>query len=310
MSLPAYLLSGEAFLADEALARVRAEADTDPLSELSFDAGSDVAEITGALTTPSLLGGRRLVVIRDADSLKKAHIDALLSYLEDPSPDSVLVIIASGRTKLDQTIRKMGGGIALEAPKGRRLVGWLRTRAKEHSLKLDERAAWALIDSVGGELRDLEVALDQLTTGLGAGVTVGAQDIRRAFPRVAEERIYVFTDAVGERKLPLAMSSLRRLLEQGDDPLMLFGALSAHVRRMLRARRFADQSAAAVGDAMGLPGWRAERLQRQARSFREEELVAAVATLADTDVEMKGGDLPPEAALERAVLWIVSGTRH
>jgi DNA polymerase-3 subunit delta len=289
---------------------VRTEAGTDPLSELSFDATSDVAEITGALRTPSLLGGRRLVVVRDADSLKKAHIDALASYLEDPSPDSVLVVIAAGRTKLDQTIRKMGGGIALEAPKGRRLVGWLRARAKEHSLKLDERAAWALIDSVGGELRDLGTALDQLTTGLGTGATVGVQDVRRAFPRVADERIYVFTDAVGERRLPLAMSSLRKLLEQGDDPLMLFGALSAHVRRMLRARRLADQSAAAVGDAMGRPGWRAERLQRQARSFREEELVAAVTTLADTDVEMKGGDLPPEAALERAVLRIVSGTRH
>jgi DNA polymerase-3 subunit delta len=310
MSLPAYLLTGEAFLADEALEGVRAEAGTDPLSELSFDPGAEAAEILEALTTSSLLGGRRLVVVRDADGLKKEQADAILAYLENPSPDSVLVVIASARTKLDQAIRKMGGAIALEAPKGRRLVGWLRARAKEHSLKLDERAAWALIDSVGNELRDLETALEQLMTGLGPGSAVGVQDVRRAFARVADERIYVFTDAVGERKLPVALSSLRKLFDQGDDPLMLFGALSAHVRRMLRARRFADQSAAAVGDAMGLPGWRAERLQKQARSYQEEELVRAVTTLAETDVEMKGGDLPPEAALERAVLWIVSGAER
>jgi len=302
-----YLLSGEAFLADEALDRVRAEAGTDPLSELSFGPEAEPAEVIEALTTSSLLGGRRLVILRGADSLKKAQADALLAYLEDPSPDSVLVVIAEGRTKLDQVIRKMGGGIALEAPKGRRLAGWLRTRAKEHSLKLDERAAWALIDSVGNELRDLETALEQLHTGMGPGATVGAQDVRRALPRQSDERIYVFTDAVGERKLPVAMTSLRRLLDQGDDPLMLFGALSAHVRRMLRIRRLADKSAAAVGEATGLPGWRAERLQRQARTYKEEELVSAVATLAETDVEMKGGDLPPEAALERAVLQIVSG---
>ncbi|HEV3472182.1 MAG TPA: hypothetical protein VG408_03120, partial [Actinomycetota bacterium] len=97
-------------------------------------------------------------------------------------------------------------------------------------------------------------------------------------------------------------------LEQGDDPLMLFGALSAHVRRMLRARRAADQSAAKVGDLMGLPGWRAERLQRQARAYKEEELVGAVSTLARTDVEMKGGDLPPEVALEAAVIAIVGAS--
>ncbi|HEX2195863.1 MAG TPA: hypothetical protein VHJ76_02965 [Actinomycetota bacterium] len=56
-----------------------------------------------------------------------------------------------------------------------------------------------------------------------------------------------------------------------------------------------------------MPSWRAERLQRQCRSYREEELVRALHVLAATDVEMKGGDLPPEAALERAVVQIVTG---
>jgi DNA polymerase III delta subunit len=103
------------------------------------------------------------------------------------------------------------------------------------------------------------------------------------------------------------MGSLRRLLEQGDEPLVLFGSLVAHVRRLLRARRYADQSAAAVGEALGLPSWRAERLQKQARSYREDELVDAIGILAAADVEIKGGDLPPEVALEKAVVQIVSG---
>jgi DNA polymerase III delta subunit len=103
------------------------------------------------------------------------------------------------------------------------------------------------------------------------------------------------------------MSTLRRLLDQGDEPLVLFGSLNAHIKRMLRARRFAERGPQAVGDALGLPGWRAERLTKQSRSYKEDELIAAVATLAQTDVEMKGGDLPPAAALERAVIRIVSG---
>ncbi|MDQ3963073.1 MAG: DNA polymerase III subunit delta [Actinomycetota bacterium] len=305
MTAPAYLLQGEDFLADEALQRIRAEVASDPLSEMTFDAAAEAAEIVTALQTSSLLGGRRMVVVRGADGLKKEHADALLAYLEEPSPDSVLVLIAAGKTKLDAALRKAGGSITLEAPKGRRLAGWVRERARSHGLKLDDRAAWALLDTVGSELRDIEAALSQLATSLGSESRIGPTEIRRVFPRLADERIYVFTDAVGERRLSSAMTALRRLLEQGDDPLMLFGALSAHVRRMLRARRVADQSASAVGNLMGLPGWRAERLQRQARAYKEEELVGAVATLARTDVEMKGGDLPPEAALEAAVVAIV-----
>lgn len=309
MSTQAYLLSGEAFLAEEAIDKIRAEHSTDQLSELSFDATSEIAEILGALQTSSLLGGKRLVIVRDAQDLKKDAAEQLAGYLEDPSPDSVLVMTAEGRSKLDAAMKLHGAVVGLEIPKGRKLAGWVRERATAHKIKVDDRGAWTLIDTVGTELRDLEGALSQLATSLGTGAKIGATEVRRAFPRLADERIWAFTDAVGDRKLPAAMTTLRRLLDQGDEPLVLFGSLNAHVRRMLRARRYADRGAQAVGDALGLPGWRAERLQRQARSYREEELIAAVATLAETDVEMKGGDLPPEAALERAVVRIVGGNR-
>jgi DNA polymerase-3 subunit delta len=307
MSRSVYLLTGETFLAEEAVDRIRAEAATDPLSEASFGPDTPAAEILGALDTPSLLGGRRLVVVRDANDLGKEAVDALERYLEAPSDSAVLVLVAPGRTKLDAVVKSAGTVVALDAPKGRRLVGWIRERGREHGLRVDDRAAWALTDSVGTELRDLDAALVQLSTALGNGAAVGAAQVRKAFPRLADERVFAFQDAVGERRMPAAMTALRRLLEQGDEPLMVFGALSSQVRRMLRARRFADQSAKAVGDALGLPSWRAERLQRQCRSYREEELVAALNVLARTDVEMKGGDLPPEAALERAVVQIVSG---
>jgi DNA polymerase III subunit delta len=305
VSAQTYLLVGASFLAEEGIDKIRAEHQTDQLSELSFDASSPIAEIIGALQTSSLLGGKRMVVVREAEGLKKDQIDGLTAYLEAPSPDSVLVLVAEGRTKLDAAVRARGAIVALDTPKGRKLAAWVRQRAAEHKLKLDERGGWALLDAVGTELRDLDAALAQLSTGLGPGAKVGAAEVHSAFPRVADERVYAFTDAVGDRKLSVAMTTLRRLLDQGDEPLVLFGSLNAHVKRMLRARRYTDRGAKAVGDALGLPGWRAERLHRQARSYREEELVGALATLAETDVEMKGGDLPPEAALERAVVRIV-----
>lgn len=307
-SYPVYLLSGEEFLVEEALQQVRAETSADPLNEVSFGPHAPVPEILNALETPSLLGGRRLVVVRDAADLLKEAVDALTRYVESPAPDSVLVLIAQGRTKLDAVVSRAGARVALDAPKGRRLVSWIRRQAGSHNLKIDDRAAWALIDSVGSELRDLDASLAQLSSALGAGGQVSAADVARAFPRLADQRIYVLTDAVGDRRLPLAMTNLRRLLEQGEDPLVLLGALAGQLRRMVRARRYAEAGTGAVADALGLPSWRAERLAKQARGYRESELVAAVRALAEADVEIKGGDLPPEAALERAVIKIVEKT--
>jgi DNA polymerase III subunit delta len=303
---PVYLLSGQELLVSEALDKVRADSGADPLSEAAFDSAVAPHELLNALETPSLLGGRRLVVVHGAEGLSKDQIGVVTRYLESPSASSVLVLVAGGRTKLDSAVKKAGALITLEVPRGRRLVGWLRERARTHNLKLDDRAGWAMVDTVGTELRDLDGALAQLSSAFGPGARVGVAEVKKMFARLADERIYVFTDAVGDRRLPIAMATLRRLLEQGEEPLVLFGALTAHVRRMLRVRRHADRGPAAVSDAIGLPNWRAERLARQARLYDEAELVGAMRTLAETDVEMKGGDIPPEAALEGAVVRIVT----
>ena len=309
MTSAVYLLTGESFLADEALEKIRGEAQTDPLSEVVLGPDAAPSQILEVLGTPTLLGGRRLVVVNDAHELKKDARDELERYIEDPAPSAVLVLVASGRTPLTKVVEKTGAVVTLDVPRGRKLVSWLRERARIRGLKLDERGAWAAIDAIGAELRDLDAALDQLLAALGPSAVVGAAEVRRAFPRLADERIFAFTDAVGERRLPVAMTTLRRLLEQEDAPLMVFGALASHVRRLVVARSYADAGARAVGDALGLPEWRAKRLHQQARSYRQEELTDAMQVLAETDLEMKGGDLSPELALERAVIKIEEGRR-
>ena len=305
MTPPIYLLTGETFLADEALDKIRAEVDADPLGEVGFDAGVGAAELVEALETPNLLGGTRLVTVRNANELKKDVREAIEAYLENPSESSVLVLVASGRSPLAKSVERAGAVVTLEAPRGRRLVSWLRERARARGIRLEDRGAWALVDAAGTELRDLDNALAQLTSAAGDGV-VGAAEVRRAFPRLADERIYAFTDAVGERRLDVAMTALRRLLDQADAPLVVFGALVAHTRRLLLARSVAEGGTRAVADVLGLPEWRAKRVHAQARTYRQEELTAALEVLARTDVEMKGGDLSPEIALERAVIEIVS----
>jgi DNA polymerase III subunit delta len=307
VSQAVYLLVGDEFLADEALDKVRAEAGTDPLSEISFDAGAAPAEIVGALETASLLGGRRLVVIHRAQELKKDQVKALESYLDSPSPASVLDLVASGRSALAEAVKRSGAVVALTPPRGRALVGWLRERGRGRDLRLDERGGWALVDSVGNELRDLDGALEQLSTALGRGAVVGAEEVRHAFPRLTDERIYALTDAVGDRKLPDAMNALRRLLDQGEEPLVIMGALAAHVRRMIIALKHADGGPRAVASALGLPAWRAGRLHRQARSYREEEMMTALSVLAATDLDIKAGELLPEIALEKAVIVMIGG---
>lgn len=307
MTANVYLIAGVDLLVDEAVEKLREQLQSDALSESLFDADAPVHEIIGALTTASLLGGIRLVIVREAEHLRKEGVETLAAYIENPAPDSVLVLLAGGRTKLDAAVKAHGEVIVIDAPRGRSLAGWIRRRAVELGIKADDRAAWALIDAIGDDLRELDASLQQLATSHGPGARIGANEVRAAFPRLADERMYVFTDAVGERRLDASMAALRRLVRQNEPALVVFSALVNQIRRMLRVRRVAERSATAVGEIAGLPEWRAKRLQKQALTYDEDELIRAMDLLAKTDVEMKTGETGTmEVALERAVLEIVS----
>lgn len=293
-------------LHDEALERLRQDLGVDSLSESVFDADASPAELATALGTASLFGPLRLVVVRHAQDLSKEQAEALIPRIEDPSSDAVLVLLSEGRTKLDPVVKKHGVAVALEAPRGRRLAGWVRERGRRYGVRLDDAAAFALIEAAGDNLRDLDNALRQLENL--DGDTITADEVRRALPRLSDERIYAFTDAVGDRRPDQAMPALRRLLDQGEEPLALLGALAGHTRRLLTARRHTRLGAQSLADALGLPRWRAERLYKQASHYRDEELGAALKMLAEADLEMKSGagDEAAKAALESAVVRIVA----
>ena len=310
MSSAAYLLVGDPFLQGEAVEKIRAEVAADSLAEDVFDASSDVHEIVTALETPSLFGGRRLILVHDAGRLTKAQNQVLESYLKAPSEGSVLVLLSTRTTPLVEAVRACGAVVALEPPRGRALVGWVRQRARNRSLRIDDRAAWALIDVIGGDLREIDSALDQLSTRRQEGSVVSLEDVNESFGRHSEEQVWALTDAVSQRKPLEAVTALRRLLEQGNDPVFVLGALAAQVRRLLIAKRHADGGPRAVASALGLHGYPAQKLHRQAGIYREEELTSALQILAETDLDLKTGELPgpegAEMAVERAVVRLLA----
>ena len=185
----------------------------------------------------------------------------------------------------------------------------MRERARARSLRIDDRAVQALIDGTGSDLRELDSALEQLSTRHETGVIISAEEIRKTFGRHADERIWALTDAVSERKPMESLIALRRLLEQGDDPVFVLGALAAQMRKLLVAKRHAEGGPQAVGSALGLRGYPAQKLHKQAGVYREEELTSALQILAATDLDLKTGELPgvegAEMALERAVVKLL-----
>jgi DNA polymerase III subunit delta len=298
-----YLIAGDdPFLSGKALDELLAEEEAAAVEHVP--PGADIGQVVESLRTPSLFGGRRVVVLRDVELLPAEAQRELVAYLGEPSPTGLLVLLASRPVaKLAQAVR--GAGRVIDAARGRRgdVLSWLRDHVRRAGLKPSSDALNALLEAVGEERMALSRAVEELALAFGAGARIGPDHVRRQFQGRADVRVFGFVDAVADRQTGPALEALHRLLRQGEAPQALFWTLVRHFRQLLSV---GDQGAGQVARALGMQDWRAEKLVRQARGFPPGALGRAYRALAEADRKMKRSEEPETLSLERAVVAITT----
>ena len=119
-----YLLYGEEdFLVEQALEAVLAATLSPADRQFNLDvvrAGDmDIREVLAMCASFPMMADRRVVVLRDVDSLNARELELLSAYLESPSPTTCLVLIAGSvdmRKKPFHTLRKDIPGAGVQAP--------------------------------------------------------------------------------------------------------------------------------------------------------------------------------------------------
>jgi DNA polymerase-3 subunit delta len=291
-------------------AAVAAARATDPDAGTEEFAGGEMTpgDLMAAVS-PSLFGGVRIVVIRDAQDAKKDLVAALLSYAAEPESDVVLVLTHAGGAKgkaLADGLVEAGAQVASAAriSKHRDRIEFVREEIRRLGGKCDDAAAEALLAAVGNDLRDLAAACSQLVAD-----TEGRIDkvtIARYYRGRAEASGFTVADATIVGDLSGALEALRWALHVGVDPVPIADALADGVRTVARVASAGRGSAYQLASSLALPPWKIERAQRQARGWSSESLAAATKIAAECNAAVKGGSDDRGYALERAVFDMVA----
>ncbi len=298
------LLASEA--ADEAAAAAGGDAE---VVTLDADAGLDGLE--EALFAGSLFASKRLVVLRNAESLNKSGVERLTSALtSEGQPADLLVLCVAERapTQLINGLKGLAEVVKMSRPRRGELIAWATKRMKRAGLQPGRDAAAALVDSVGETLRDLDQAIEQLAVR-GAGKQVERSDVTEHFSSSAEQPIWILFDAIVKHEGGKAFEALRRLLDHGDAPLPVLGALASQIRGVIRVKALLERTPSIsdrdVASATGMSEGRAAVIRRQSPRLSWEWLLGMHRMLAQADFEVKGGEdgavLPAEIVLERVV---------
>jgi DNA polymerase-3 subunit delta len=260
--------------------------------------------------SPSLFGDRQVVVMRDLQDLSSDDGKRLAAALSDLPAEIAVILVHAGGQKGRALLKSLGevAGSRIDCPKltkYRDRLDFVRAEITRAGGTTTEGAARALLDGVGSDLSGLAMACAQLVADTGGRVDADA--VLRYYATPAEVSGFAVADAAVDGDPAAALAQLRWALATGVSPVLVTSALASGVRQIARvASAGRGARPADLARDLGMPSWKVERVQRQARGWRPEGIAAALAAVADADAAVKGAGVDPAYALERAVLTVTA----
>jgi DNA polymerase-3 subunit delta len=303
------MLGDDEFLASRAVSEVVAAARAiEPDADIRhLEAGALSPGELAELFSPSLFGEKRVVVLRGGQDASKELTAALLAYAADPADEVVLAVTHPGAAKgkaLADGLRKAGATITVCAKltKPRDRAQFVKAEIARSGGRCTDEIADLIIEAVGHDLRELASVCSQLVADTAG--TIDRDAVTRYHRGRAEVTGFTVADAAVAGDSSGALEALRWALSVGVDPVPIADALADGIRTIARVSGAGRGNAYQLASSLGMPPWKVERAQRQARGWTPHGLAAAMHVAATLNGDVKGGADDRVYALERAVLAI------
>src|SRR5579885_2360126 len=307
---PLYLLFGpESYLRDAA---VRAVTDAAlkgaalrEFNETSFSlASSDVQHAIAAAEQLPMMTARRVVRVTDFSKLREEDEEALARYVARPAETSV-VIFAAGeldkRRKLSKTLMQSCTSVEFAPLEDSELAAWARDRLKHLGANADERTLRHVIALTGASVR-------QLATEPLPGGYISIESVDALVGRSRELSNFDLTDQLIARDRRRALETLRKLLDDGAEPVMLIGLLASNFHRLALAKDLMSRGAPndEVFRLVPMPQGKRAGFLATARRTDSDELARRIRRIAEADLAIKtslggGGEKGARTQLEMLV---------
>ena len=229
----------------------------DGVAENADQAAARIRSTIEALQTLPFFGSTKVVWLKNANFLgdtpisRAASVQAALEQLSDlvengPGSDVIFLISATEvdkRRSFYKSLLKLAETQIFDRLDSSR-SGWeeeateiVRGRAKKRKLQFDDAALDLFVLLTGGDTRQIENELEKIDIFLGKDRGVHADLVRELVPLSRAGVIFELSNALATRDLELALTLVRRLLDQGESAIgILLVAILPTIRNLLLAK--------------------------------------------------------------------------
>ena len=275
----------------------------------------DVAPVISAARGFAMMGGYKVIIVKEAQHIKKW--EALALYMDNPQPSTILVFCykygsPDKRLALFKNWEKKGG-VLMESEQLRdyQVEKWIRDyvaqRNKElkesgDEVQIDEKVTKILADSIGTDLTQIVGALQKLIDGRPEGVKViDAALVERNIGISKDFNVFELQDALIKGDVVKANRITQYFATSKDHPMVKeLGILYGFFANLMIYHYLPDKSDRAAASALGVAPFFVKDYAAAAKRYSAGKTFAIIGYFRETDARLKGINNP---SAKDADLW-------
>ena len=278
-------------------------------------ASGDVSAVIGAARGFAMMGGYKVIIVKEAQNIKKW--EALAMYMDNPQPSTILVFCykygsPDKRLNLFKNWEKKGGVLMESEPlRDYQVEKWIRDyvaqRNKElqtngDEVQIDDKVTKILADSIGSDLTQVVGALQKLIDGRPEGVKViDAALVERNIGISKDYNIFELQSALIAGDVVKANRITQYFASSKDHPMVKeLGVLYGFFANLMIYHYLPDKSDRVAAGALGVSPFFVKDYAAAERRFSSGKTFAIIGYFRDTDARLKGINNP---SAKDADLW-------
>lgn len=301
--VPVYLLMGTEpyypdLVCDEIIKYALTDSERDFNQTVFYGLDTDAGTVASECRSYPMMAERRLVVLKEAQSMKT--LEDLATYASDPMESTVLVILMHGasadkRRALYKNVQKKGVVLVSDALRDYEMPQWITLFYKSRGLDIEPAAAALLAEYAGTDMSRIMLETEKMQKNLPEGtVRVNAADIEKNVGISRQFSIFELTKALSYMK---AEKALKIAAYIGNGPkfmlLLATAPLYTHFYRILKYEaallKNPAMSKADRAKLLGVNPYFMEEYDVAARNYPIRRCMKVISLLEEYDFKGKGG---------------------
>jgi DNA polymerase-3 subunit delta len=318
---PVYLFAGEeAYLIDLCLNKIEKLFAVDDLNrEVFYAPSSNSEDILNAVFTLPFLSNKRLVIVKDVNKMRTTDAERVTRYLANVSGTSCLVFLYSDNYKKENTAKRKElvnvcisskNCVAVDCRKQyesevKNFIKFILTdKGKNASYDVILR----IIEENGTDLLNISTEIEKLSLYVGKNKKeITKNDLKKVDGYTKEVNVYALSSDIESKNLKQAIFVLEKLLNDGEEPVMVLSAISSSIRKMLSAKSMLEEQNMSISEvilALKMHSFYAKTFFSNLKKHNTKILKKSLKIVLQTDMAIKTGGSDATSALEKAVLFV------